>query len=83
VAGIGGFSGNEPQISTAWFAREVAAGQTRHVLVESTGGTGISDGRVGATEIMALVKKVRTQVSSVSGLNDLQGKAAELAAAAR
>jgi hypothetical protein len=61
----------------------VAARQTRHVLVESTAGTGISDGRVGATEIMALVKEVGTQVSSVSGLYDLQGRTAELAAAAR
>jgi 4-amino-4-deoxy-L-arabinose transferase-like glycosyltransferase len=82
VAGIGGFSGNETQISTAWFAREVAAGKIRYVLVDSTSSTGISDGRIGASEIMALVKRVGTRVSSVSGLYDLHGKASELAAAA-
>jgi hypothetical protein len=52
------------------------------VLVDSASGTGISDGRIGATEIMALVKKVGARVTSVSGLYDLHGKASELAAAA-
>jgi hypothetical protein len=81
VAGIGGFSGNETQISTSWFAREVAAGKIRYVLIDSTSSTGIS-GRIGASEIMALVKRVGTKVTSVSGLYDLHGKASELAAAA-
>jgi hypothetical protein len=80
VAGIGGFSGNETQISTAWFAHEVAIGKIRYVLVDSTGG-GISDGRIGATKIMALVKKVGSK-TSVSGLYDLHGTAAALTAAA-
>jgi hypothetical protein len=52
-SGIGGSSGNETQIRTAWFAREVAARKIRYVLVDSTSGTGISDGRIGATEVMA------------------------------
>jgi glycosyltransferase involved in cell wall biosynthesis len=43
---------------------------------------GLQDGRVGATEIMAAVQEVGTQVSSVSGLYDLQGKAAALRALA-
>jgi hypothetical protein len=80
-SGIGGSSGNETPINTAWFAREVAARKIRYVLVDSTSGTGISDGRIGATEIMALVKRSGTRVSSVSGLYDLHGKASELAAA--
>jgi 4-amino-4-deoxy-L-arabinose transferase-like glycosyltransferase len=81
VAGIGGFSGNETQISVAWFAHEVAAGKIRYVLVDSTS-SGISDGRIGSTEIMALVKKVGTK-TSVSGLYDLHGKASALTAASR
>jgi 4-amino-4-deoxy-L-arabinose transferase-like glycosyltransferase len=80
VVGIGGFSGNETQISTAWLAQEVAAGHIRYVLTESAS-SGLSQGRIGSTEIMALVKKVGTKVSAVSGLYDLQGKAAAIASA--
>ncbi|MGA2010822.1 MAG: glycosyltransferase family 39 protein [Solirubrobacteraceae bacterium] len=81
VAGIGGFSGNETEISAAWFVHEVKTGAIRYVLVDDSSGA-ISDGRVGASEIMALVKKVGTRVSSVSGLYDVQGAASRLAAAA-
>jgi 4-amino-4-deoxy-L-arabinose transferase-like glycosyltransferase len=80
VAGIGGFSGNETQVSASWLADEVAAGHIRYVLTSSEGG-GISAGRVGATEIMALVQKVGKQ-TTVDGLYDLQGLAAALRAAA-
>jgi hypothetical protein len=40
------------------------------------------DGRVGSSELMAVVEEVGTPVGSVDGLYDLSGKAAELRAAA-
>lgn len=82
VVGIGGFSGSETQISATWLAQEVAAGHIRYVLTDSATAGGLSQGRVGSTEIMALVEKVGTKVSTVSGLYDLQGRAAAIAAAA-
>jgi hypothetical protein len=54
----------------------------RYVLVDSTSSTVISDGRIGASEILALVERVGTKVTSVSGLYDVHGKASELARAA-
>jgi len=42
----------------------------------------MQDGRVGATDAMALAAEVGKEVSSVSGLYDLQGTASALRAAA-
>jgi 4-amino-4-deoxy-L-arabinose transferase-like glycosyltransferase len=44
VAGIGGFSGRESDVSVSWLAQEVAAGRIRWVLVE---GQGVGGGRGG------------------------------------
>jgi 4-amino-4-deoxy-L-arabinose transferase-like glycosyltransferase len=82
VAGIGGFSGRESQVSTSWLAQAVRDGRIRYVLTDGSGGglRGMgTDGRVGSTEVMAAVQQVGTQ-TSVSGLYDLQGKADALAA---
>jgi 4-amino-4-deoxy-L-arabinose transferase-like glycosyltransferase len=81
VAGIGGFSGNETEVSSAWFIHEVATGAIRYVLVDGTS-SAISDGRIGATKIMALVERAGVKVTGVSGLYDVQGRGAALAAAA-
>jgi 4-amino-4-deoxy-L-arabinose transferase-like glycosyltransferase len=81
VAGIGGFSGRESQVSVAWLADAVQSGKIRWLL--TTGGGGLRfDGRTGADDVMAVAQKVGTKVSGVSGLYDLQGKAAALRAAA-
>jgi 4-amino-4-deoxy-L-arabinose transferase-like glycosyltransferase len=40
VAGIGGFSGRESDVSLSWLAQEVRSGKIRWVLVESTGAGG-------------------------------------------
>jgi hypothetical protein len=40
------------------------------------------DGRIGATQVLSAVEQVGTEVDSVSGLYDLQGKADELRALA-
>jgi 4-amino-4-deoxy-L-arabinose transferase-like glycosyltransferase len=73
VAGIGGFSGRESQVSTAWLADAVASGRIRWVLVSGQGGP--DDGRIGASDVMAAVQQAGTPVSSVSGLYDLRGAA--------
>jgi hypothetical protein len=80
VAAIGGFSGRESQVSAAWLADAVAAGKIRWVLTEAGGGLP-ADGRTGADDVLALAARVGTRVSSVSGLVDLQGKAAALRSA--
>ncbi len=47
VAGIGGFSGRESDVSVSWLAQEVSAGKIRWVLAEGQGGAGPSGGRGG------------------------------------
>jgi len=82
VAAIGGFSGSETTVTSEWLANAVESGQVRWVLVSSSSSGGMQDGRVGATDAMALAAKVGKEVSSVSGLYDLQGTASALHAAA-
>ena len=82
VAAIGGFSGRESQVSVQWLADAVASGRIRWVLTDGTGGGMPRDGRIGASEVMAVAARVGDPVSSVSGLYDLQGKAEALRAAA-
>jgi 4-amino-4-deoxy-L-arabinose transferase-like glycosyltransferase len=84
VAGIGGFTGRESQVSTAWLAQAVRDGRIRFVLTDSAGGDGgggmRSDSRIGSSLLMATVQKVGA-TTSVAGLYDLQGKAAALGSA--
>ncbi|MDX6713974.1 MAG: hypothetical protein QOH30_532 [Baekduia sp.] len=80
VAGLGGFSGRESQVTVAWLAQEVAAGHIRYVLTDSAGGGMAHDGRVGSSGLMSVVQKVG-KPTTVSGLYDLQGTGAALAAA--
>jgi 4-amino-4-deoxy-L-arabinose transferase-like glycosyltransferase len=82
VAAIGGFSGRESQVSISWLADAVERGQIRWVLTDGASG-GFQDGRIGSSLVMAAVQKVGTEVSSVSGLYDLRGHAAELRALAK
>ena len=78
VAAIGGFSGRESQVTTAWLADAVERGQIRWVLAD-TGGNGMgNDGRIGSSEVMAAVAQVGTPVTGVDGLYDLQGQAEAL-----
>ena len=63
--------------------RRRRAGRIRWVLADGASGGGLpQDGRTGATAVMAAVRRGRHPVSSVSGLYDLQGKAAALRASA-
>jgi 4-amino-4-deoxy-L-arabinose transferase-like glycosyltransferase len=87
VAGIGGFSGRESEVTTTWLANAVRSGKVRWVLTSgSSGGLGRNDGRVGSSKVMAAVTQVGRKVTITSGsstitLYDLSGHADALAAA--
>jgi 4-amino-4-deoxy-L-arabinose transferase-like glycosyltransferase len=82
VAGIGGFSGRESEVTTQWLANAVRSGQVRWVIASSGSTFGGNDGRVGSSKVMAAVAKVGRKVT-VSGTTvyDLSGRADALAAA--
>ena len=83
VAGIGGFSGRESTVSTAWLADAVARGEIRWVSGSSGGGMGArADGRRGSTTAISAATSECKAVSSVSGLYDCAGQASALRAAA-
>ena len=86
VAGIGGFSGRESQVTATWLADAVRSGRVRWVLTSGSGGFGGNDGRVGSSQVMAAVAQVGRKVTITSGsstttLYDLSGRADALAAA--
>jgi 4-amino-4-deoxy-L-arabinose transferase-like glycosyltransferase len=94
VAGLGGFSGRESEVSARWLASAVAGGRVRWVLTDGQGG-GMRDGRVGSSALMAAVQRscravsltnASTEItgggtSSTSGFYDCRGRAAQLRAA--
>jgi 4-amino-4-deoxy-L-arabinose transferase-like glycosyltransferase len=82
IVGLGGFSGRESAVTVKWLASAVQSGKVRWVLVTTDNGGVPQDGRTGATTALAAAAKVGKSVSSVSGLYDLQGKAAALSALA-
>jgi 4-amino-4-deoxy-L-arabinose transferase-like glycosyltransferase len=70
VAGIGGFSGRESEVSVAWLKQAVADGKIRWVLVDGNTGMGPQDGRTGASAVMDWVQENGKQVTD-GGLYDL------------
>jgi 4-amino-4-deoxy-L-arabinose transferase-like glycosyltransferase len=78
VAGLGGFSGRESQMSLSWLADQVEAGKIRWIYTDG-GGLG-NDGRTGATDVMSAAAEIG-KPTSVDGLYDMQGTAAALRAA--
>jgi hypothetical protein len=82
VAGIGGFSGRESDVSISWLAGEVAAGKIRWVLAPQSGtGAGRLPGdmRKGSSVAIAAAAKVCRKVTvSTSTLYDCQGRASQL-----
>jgi 4-amino-4-deoxy-L-arabinose transferase-like glycosyltransferase len=79
IAGVGGFSGRESEVTISWFADRVASGKIRWVVTSSGG---LQDSRTGSNTVMGAVSSTCTAVSSVSGLYDCQGKANALRSAA-
>jgi 4-amino-4-deoxy-L-arabinose transferase-like glycosyltransferase len=74
IAGIGGFSGRESDVSVTWLAAEVRSGSIRWVLAEQSGapsgrgGGGLpGDARAGSKAAMAAVAKACRKVTSTTG----------------
>jgi 4-amino-4-deoxy-L-arabinose transferase-like glycosyltransferase len=88
VAGIGGFSGRESEVSVVWLADAVRSARIRWVLAGGGFGGMGNDGRVGSTTVMTAVAQTCTPVSTsasgttTSGLYDCSGRADALAARA-
>jgi hypothetical protein len=85
VAGIGGFSGRESQVTVSWLADAVRAGKIRWVLTGDGGpGSGPSaDPRTGSRAAMtAVASACRAVGTSAGALYDCAGRADALAAAA-
>jgi 4-amino-4-deoxy-L-arabinose transferase-like glycosyltransferase len=73
VAGLGGFSGRESEVSVAWLAQAVRSGKIRWVVTDGGGMSGPgADGRVGSSKVMSAVT-AKCRATSVSGLYDCQG----------
>jgi 4-amino-4-deoxy-L-arabinose transferase-like glycosyltransferase len=70
VAGIGGFSGRESEVTADWLAQRVADGSIRWVEVGASAGGMPNDSRAGSTVAMAAVSATCTAVTSVDGLYD-------------
>jgi hypothetical protein len=80
VAGLGGFSGRESQITLSWLADQIDAGKIHWIYVDG-GGLG-NDGRTGADNVMSAVEQIG-KTTSVDGLYDVSGSASALRAAAQ
>jgi 4-amino-4-deoxy-L-arabinose transferase-like glycosyltransferase len=79
VAGIGGFSGRESDVSVAWLAGEVSRGQIRWVLVEGSGSGGPrlpGDTRQGSRRAMTAVARACVKVTLSSSAGGGEGGAA-------
>ena len=74
VAGLGGFSGRESEVSVSWLEQAAADGRIRWVLVDGTGGMGPQDGRTGSQTVMDWVQANGTQVAD--GLYELSSLSA-------
>ncbi|HEY7932381.1 MAG TPA: glycosyltransferase family 39 protein [Solirubrobacteraceae bacterium] len=79
VAGIGGFSGRESDVSVSWLAHEVSSGQIRWVLDEqSTSSAGPrlpGDNRAGSRAAMSAVQRACTAVTLTSTTQASSGSA--------
>ena len=94
VAGIGGFSGRESEVSVTWFAGEVASGHLRWVLADTLGRAGLpGDTRSGSSQVLTAVAQACTKVpassyatasstASTATLYDCAGRQAALVRAA-
>jgi 4-amino-4-deoxy-L-arabinose transferase-like glycosyltransferase len=80
VAGIGGFSGRESDVSVAWLAGEVSRGEIRWVLAEGSGlaasGPRLAgDTREGSRKAIAAVTKACAKVTLAGSTTGGEGKA--------
>jgi 4-amino-4-deoxy-L-arabinose transferase-like glycosyltransferase len=83
VAGIGGFSGRESDVSVSWLAQEVRDGKIRWVLDEETSGNATAgfgrgapgDGRAGSKVAIAAAAKACLRVTVPGESTGTQGSA--------
>jgi 4-amino-4-deoxy-L-arabinose transferase-like glycosyltransferase len=83
VAGIGGFSGRESDVSVSWLAQEVRDGKIRWVLDEETAGNATArfgrgapgDGRAGSKVAIAAAAKACLRVTVPGESTGTQGSA--------
>jgi hypothetical protein len=86
VAGIGGFSGHESDVSVSWLSQEVREGKIRWVLDEETSATGSvvglglgrgasGDGRAGSKVAIAAAAKACQRVTVPGESTSSQGSA--------
>ncbi len=86
VAGIGGFSGRESEVSASWLAAKVRSGSIRWVLAEQVGGQGgptlPGDTRTGAKAVMKAVATAcqAVTVPASAGANTATGSGGTSAA---
>jgi len=85
VAGIGGFSGRESDVSTAWLAQEVRSGSIRWVLGEQSatraGGPALpGDTRAGSKAAMTAVAKACQKVTLPASTNTASATSASTTA---
>jgi 4-amino-4-deoxy-L-arabinose transferase-like glycosyltransferase len=80
VAGLGGFSGRESEVSVQWLAQAVQEGRIRWVLADGQSRGLPNDTRTGSQSVMTAVAQVGKKVTTVSGatLYDLQGRSSAL-----
>jgi 4-amino-4-deoxy-L-arabinose transferase-like glycosyltransferase len=91
VAGLGGFSGRESSVTTAWIAQEVGSGHLRWLLLDNSGqGGGLQgDARTGSEAAMSAAARVcRADTVTTSGgtsvtLYDCLGRASAILQAAK
>jgi len=74
IAGIGGFSGQESDVSVSWFADIVQQGRITWVLTTAGAGLGRRDARIGSKTVMRAVEKVGAK-TPLRGLYRVSGKA--------
>jgi hypothetical protein len=78
VAGIGGFSGRESDVSIAWLVGEVSRGQIRWVLAEGSSARGPrlpGDTRQGSTKAITAAAEACKKVTLSSSATDSAGRA--------
>ncbi len=80
VAGIGGFSGRESDVSVSWLANQVREGKIRWVLSEGQNAAGPrlpGDTRTGSRSAITAVQKVCERVTPSSGSSAADGSGSE------
>jgi hypothetical protein len=87
IAGLGGFSGRESSVTSAWLAQEVRNGHLRWIVADQSGGPRLpADTRTGSQTAITIAEKACRAVTvqgTSTKMYDCQGRAAAILATAR